>query len=292
MFSIAVLGSSGMIGHEVVNQLRSESGFKVFKYQRTEDKKNKSNITFDILKQNSNSISTEFSGYDFVINCTGIIKHLINPGDHSSIEKIKEVNSYFPKLLSTALQDAKTKILEIGTDCVFSGATGNYLETSKRDATDLYGESKILGEFDAANVMRLRTSVIGLETDRSKELLSWFLSKRNEIIDGFTNHHWNGITSYHLGLLIKTIISRDLFIPGTQHFYPRDKVSKFALLEYFKEVWSRDDLSVRATEAPYKVDRTLSSVSQSNVVNLWNQTGYLEVPTIKQLVSEYYLEPK
>jgi dTDP-4-dehydrorhamnose reductase len=292
MFSIAVLGSSGMIGHEVVNQLQSESGFKVFKYQRTEDKRDKLNITFDILKQNSYSISTQFSGYDFVINCTGIIKHLINPGDQSSIEKIKEVNSYFPKLLSTALQDAETKIIEIGTDCVFSGATGNYLETSKKDATDLYGESKILGEIDAANVMRVRTSVIGLETDRSKELLSWFLSKKNEIVDGFTNHYWNGITSYHLGLLIKAIISKDLFVPGTQHLYPADKVSKFALLEYFKEAWSRDDLSIRATEASYKVDRTLSSVNPSNVVNLWNQSGYLEVPTIKQLVSEYCLQPK
>ena len=292
MYSIAVLGSSGMIGHEVVNQLLPEFRFNVFKYQRTEDKKDKSKIIFDILKESSKSISTEFSRYDFVINCTGIIKHIINPSDQSSIQQIKEVNSYFPKLLSTALQDTGTKIIEIGTDCVFSGATGSYLETSKRDATDLYGVSKLLGEFDATNVMRVRTSVIGLETDRSKELLSWFLSKRNETIEGFTNHYWNGITSYHLGLLIKTIILKDLFVAGTQHFYPADKVSKFALLENFKEVWSRDDLLVKATEAPYKIDRTLSSVSQSNVVNLWNESGYIEVPTIKQLVAEYSLEQK
>jgi dTDP-4-dehydrorhamnose reductase len=221
-----------------------------------------------------------------------VIKHLINLADESSIEKIKRVNTYFPELLSTALQNSGTRIIEIGTDCVFSGTTGNYSEKSKKDATDLYGESKRLGEIEATNVMRVRTSVIGLEKDRSKELLSWFLSKRNESVDGYTNHYWNGITSYHLGLLIKTIIIKNIFEPGTQHFFPVDKITKFDLLENFKELWSRDDLSIKPVDTPFKVDRTLSSINQSNVKNLWNQSGYLEIPTIKQLVAEYYLEQK
>jgi hypothetical protein len=71
-----------------------------------------------------------------------------------------------------------------------------------------------------------------------------------------------------------------------------DKITKFDLLENFKELWSRDDLSIRPADAPFKVDRTLSSINQSNVKNLWNQSGYLEIPTIKQLVAEYYLEQK
>ena len=288
MYSIAVLGSSGMIGHEVANRLKSDSRFQVFKYQRSENKKDNSVNKFNIFNQSLETISTEFSKYDFVINCTGVIRHLINPADYKDIEKIIEVNSKFPKLLSESLQNSGTKIIEIGTDCVFSGTKGNYSEVSKKDATDLYGESKKDGEFDSRNVMRLRTSVIGLEVDRSKEILSWFISKRSEVVDGFTNHHWNGITSYHLSLVIKTIILNDLFVPGTQHFFPADKVTKFTLLEIFKDVWSRDDLSVRPVEATTKVDRTLSSINQSPVVNLWNQSGYLEIPTIKQLVEEYY----
>lgn len=292
MYSIAVLGSSGMIGHEVANQLQNDSRFQVFKYQRTENKKDNSIIKFDIFDQNLETISTEFTQYDFVINCTGVIKHLINPTDYKDIEKIKQVNSIFPKLLSDSLQNSGTKIIEIGTDCVFSGTTGNYSEISKKDAIDLYGESKKAGEFDSRNVMRLRTSVIGLEIDRSKELLSWFISKRSEEVDGYTNHFWNGITSYHLSLVLKTIILNDLFVPETQHFFPADKVTKSTLLEIFKDVWSRDDLSVRPVEAITKVDRTLSSINLSRVVNLWNQSGYLEVPTIKQLVEEYYLTQK
>lgn len=292
MYSIAVLGSSGMIGHEVANQLQNDSRFQVFKYQRTEIKKDNTIIKFDIFDQNLETISTEFSEYDYVINCTGVIRHLIKPADYKDIENIKEVNSNFPKLLSNSLQNSGAKIIEIGTDCVFSGTTGNYSEVSKKDAADLYGESKKDGEVDSRNVMRLRTSVIGLEVDRSKELLSWFISKKNEVVDGFTNHYWNGITSYHLSLVIKTIILNDLFVPETQHFFPADKVTKFTLLEIFKDVWSRDDLSVRPVEATTKVDRTLSSINLSRVVNLWNQSGYLEIPTIRQLVEEYCLAQK
>ena len=292
MYSIAVLGSSGMIGHEVANRLQAESSFRVFNYQRTENVEDDSIIKFDVFNQNLKTISSEFSEYDFVINCTGVIKHLINPHDSTAIEKIKEVNSYFPKLLSDALLNSGTKIIEIGTDCVYSGSTGNYSETSNKDATDLYGESKKLGEVNAANVLRIRTSVVGLEIDRSKELLSWFLSKRNESVDGFTNHYWNGITSYHLSLIIKTIILNDKFSSGTQHFFPADKVSKYELLEMFREAWSRDDLTVRPVEAPIRVDRTLTSIDHMNVANLWHKNGYLKIPTIKQLVEEYYLAQK
>jgi dTDP-4-dehydrorhamnose reductase len=289
MYSIAVLGSSGMIGHEIANRLQAESSFSVYRYQRSESVKDNSIIKFDVFNQNIKTISSEFSEYDFVINCTGVIKHLINPHDYSAIEKVKEVNSYFPKLLSDALKDSGTKIIEIGTDCVYSGSTGSYSEASDKNATDLYGESKKLGEVDAANVLRIRTSVVGLEIDRSKELLSWFLSKRNEEVDGFTNHYWNGITSYHLSLIIKTIILNNSFVSGTQHFFPADKVTKYALLEIFREAWSRDDLTVRPVEAPIRVDRTLTSNDHMSVANLWHKSGYLKIPTIKQLVEEYYL---
>ena len=292
MYSIAVLGSSGMIGHEVANQLVSTPRLKVSRYQRKIDIKDKSIYKFDVINQNMKSIESEFSKFDYVINCTGVIKHLIEPLSKINIEHINEVNSNFPKRLAKALQNRKTRIIEIGTDCVFSGLTGSYSEKSKKDATDLYGESKKSGEFDTNNVMRIRTSVIGLEQDRAKELLSWFLSKKSEMVDGYTNHYWNGITSYHLGLVIKTIILNDLFVPETQHFFPADKVTKFTLLEIFKDVWSRDDLSVRPLEATIKVDRTLSSNNLSRVVNLWNQSGYLEIPTIRQLVEEYYLAQK
>ena len=41
------------------------------------------------------------------------------------------------------------RYIQIGTDCVFSGKDGGYVEDSFMDAEDLYGKSKIVGEIEA-----------------------------------------------------------------------------------------------------------------------------------------------
>jgi dTDP-4-dehydrorhamnose reductase len=289
MFSVAVLGSSGMIGHEVSNHISQRPEFTVFNYQRNLDNKKNNVIQFDILKQNKRLIADEFKKFDYIINCTGVIKHLIDPMNDATIENIRKVNTEFPRILSTALENSNSRVIEIGTDCVFKGDIGNYTENSKKDATDLYGISKKMGEFESENVMRIRTSVIGLEVDRSVELLSWFLAKENQEVGGFTNHLWNGITSFHLGKIIRAIITDDLFASGTQHFYPSDKVSKYTLLEIVKDVWDRQDINLKPLEAENKIDRTLDSLDKNRIKNLWRAGGYIEIPSVRKLVEEYYL---
>ncbi len=277
-----------MIGHEISNQLSMDSNFKIFNYQRKADNTKNNIIQFDILTQNRNSLVSEFKEFDYVINCAGIIKHLIDQDDKAAIKNVEKINTNFPKILSCALENANTKIIEIGTDCVFKGDIGNYSENSIRDATDIYGNSKKFGEYESGNVMRIRTSVIGHELNRSIELLSWFLSKKNEEVEGYTNHFWNGITSFHLGKIIRGLIVNDLFKSGIQHFFPADKVSKFSLLQIIQEVWDRKDLKLKAVETSYKIDRTLNSVNKDMVNDLWQAGGYVEIPRIKQLVEEYY----
>jgi len=277
-----------MIGHEISNQLSKDLNFKVFNYQRKLHNSKSNIFQFDILGQNRNSLANEFKEFDYVVNCAGIIKHLIDPDNEEGIRKVEEINTNFPKILSTALENTNTKIIEIGTDCVFKGDIGNYSENSIRDATDIYGKSKKLGEFESGNVMRIRTSVIGLEVNRSIELLSWFLAKKNEEVEGYTNHIWNGITSYHLGIIIKGLIANDLFKSGVQHFFPADKVSKYSLLQMIQEVWVRKDLELKPVETSHKIDRTLNSVNKDMVKDLWRAGGYTEIPRIKQLGEEYY----
>ncbi len=277
-----------MIGHEISNQLSKESNFKVYNYQRNLDNSKSNIFKFDILGQNRNSLASEFKDFDYIVNCAGIIKHLIDQNDKVAFKNVGIVNSNFPKILSSALENTKTKIIEIGTDCVFKGDLGNYSENSVRDATDIYGKSKKLGEYESRNVMRIRTSVIGLEVNRSIELLSWILSKKNEEVEGYTNHFWNGITSYHLGKIIRGLIANDLFKSGVQHFFPADKVSKFSLLQIIQEVWDRKDLKIKPIQTSHKIDRTLNSVNKDMVKDLWRAGGYTEIPRIKQLVEEYY----
>lgn len=292
MYLVAILGSSGMIGHEISNQLSKDSNFKVFNYQRKIRNSRSNIVQFDILGQDPNSLANEFKEFDYIVNCAGVIKHLIDQDNKEAIKNVEKINTNFPKILSTALENTNTKIIEIGTDCVFKGDQGNYSENSIKDATDVYGNSKKLGEYESGNVMRIRTSVIGLEENRSIELLSWFLAKTNEEVEGYTNHFWNGITSYHLGQIIRGLIANDLFKSGIQHFFPADKVSKFSLLQMIQEVWDRKDLKLKPVETSYKIDRTINSVNKDMVNDLWQAGGYVEIPRIKQLVEEYYSTTK
>ena len=76
----------------------------------------------------------------------------------------------------------KFKYIQIGTDCVFSGNTGNYVESSFQDAEDVYGKSKIGGEVVHNYKKVVRASIVGPEVGEGKSLLYWFLSQeKNEI---------------------------------------------------------------------------------------------------------------
>ena len=93
---------------------------------------------------------------NWIINCIGIIKPYINEKDSSSIRNAIKINSEFPILLSNAAEKIGAKVIQIATDCVYSGANGSYIESDLHDATDTYGKTKSLGEVPALNVMHLR----------------------------------------------------------------------------------------------------------------------------------------
>jgi len=67
------------------------------------------------------------------------------------------INSLLPHRLSKLCQATNSRLVQISTDCVFSGSKGNYTEN------DLYGRSKFLGEVNYSNTITLCTSIIGHE---------------------------------------------------------------------------------------------------------------------------------
>lgn len=73
------------------------------------------------------------------------------------------INSLLPHRLSKLCQATNSRLVQISTDCVFSGSKGNYTENDFSDANDLYGRSKFLGEVNYSNTITLCTSIIGHE---------------------------------------------------------------------------------------------------------------------------------
>jgi dTDP-4-dehydrorhamnose reductase len=224
---------------------------------------------------------------DYVINCIGIIKPYINDSDTKQTETAFEINGVFPNRLQAWATERGAKVIQIATDCVFSGSKGNYLETDEHDALDVYGKSKSKGEAKGDSMMHLRVSIIGPEVDRNSSLLEWVRNQpKNAEIPGYTDHFWNGITSMHFAKIARGIIENDLFEAGVFHVLPQDSATKCELVTLIAKYLGRSDIKVIPTETGANINRTLDTNFPAKNKGFWQGAGYDSPPTIEQLVSE------
>ena len=288
MKKILILGSEGMLGNTVVKFL-SKRNFKVSESNRSGKPIVSGNeiFRFDILKDNSKDFIDSLPFFDYVINCTGLIKHKINENMSSSILSAFRVNSIFPFELALHFQK-RSRIIQIGTDCVYDGKIGLYSELSEKTETDIYGVSKREGEVQNDNFMIIRCSVIGLELASKLELLSWFLnSPKGHTVKGFTNHLWNGVTTLDFAKVIGGVIQEDNFSAGTHHLVPRDDKSKFELLNLVAQFFDREDIQIIPEEASTAINRTLTTINSKVNGDFWEAAGYSRPPSIADMISSY-----
>ena len=287
---VMVFGVSGMLGsatlktftqagHDVVATGRQSSwqgplyGAKYAKFDARQD---------DVC-----SLLDTLDEDDVAINAIGVIKPHIDESSPVSIRNAVEVNAVFPARLEAAAADRGVRVIQIATDCVYSGARGAYLESDPHDALDVYGKSKSLGETPGSSIMHLRASIVGPEQDRTTSLLEWVRNQPPEAsISGFTNHMWNGVTTRAFARVCLGIAESDQFSPGTHHLLPAGTVTKMELVSLLAVAFDRPDISVAPTQAPTAVDRTLSTHDIAANERRWQLAGYPQVPTVADLVWE------
>ncbi len=247
-----------------------------------------SNHKFDALDFTHSDDFEVFKGFDYVINLSGVIRHKLSQESSAEIDNAIKVNSIFPRALDNFARRTNAKVIQIGTDCVFSGHKGNYLESDSFDPTDLYGYTKVMGEAALTNTLTLRVSVVGIERDSNTELLNWVLSHPpKSTIQGYVNHIWSGVTPLHLARLLTGVIDQDLYFKGVQHVVPENKVSKYQLVKLISEAFKRDELEIEEKITPISVDRSLASENQSRNTRLWDASGYAVPPKIEDMIGEY-----
>jgi dTDP-4-dehydrorhamnose reductase len=284
---VLILGSDGMLGHVVTKFLIKQDLDLWFTGRSVNfDPGNKSKfIKFD-AKSSIESTFSNLGYFDYVINCIGIIKPNIDEKVSSSVLNAIEINSRFPHLLSNFFNDSK--ILQIATDCVYSGLTGNYLENSIHDPQDVYGKTKSLGEVSSTNFMNIRTSIIGREIRHHKSLWDWVIrQEKDSPVNGFTNHLWNGVTTLAFAKLVTGIMLENLFQATTQHVIPKNLITKDVLLQTILVNEGRSDVKVNPIESSVQINRTLSTQDPNMNEKLWLSAGYQNVPTIEQLIEEF-----
>lgn len=237
-----------MAGHVISQYLNS-----LHKYQITNlnlDNPSPNDILIDIYntKQLKETILREKPA--IIINC---LRLLIEESE-ANPDKAIYFNSYIPHYLSKVASEINAKVIQLSTDCVFSGKKGAYNEDDFKDGENYYARTKALGELVNERDLTLRTSFIGPNiNNKNEELFHWFLMQKGEI-NGYSNAYWTGVTTLELAKSIEKAI--ELNLTGLHHVVPSEKISKFDLLNLIKEIWQKDDVSIKECNT-VSIDKSL-----------------------------------
>ena len=291
MSTVSILGSTGMLGHSVVQGFAGFAGTLTGSSKLVETNSLLHQSFFlDATAHELPEALHKLGPTDYVINCIGVIKPYIVEDSAESRERALLINSVFPYALDALASDLGFKIIQIATDCVFSGAKGQYLETDLHDAIDTYGKTKSLGEVPSESMMNLRVSIIGPEAGRSTSLFEWVRNQpENSEINGYSDHYWNGVTSKGFARICRGLIENDGFVAGTYHLLPSDSMTKFDLVTEIANKSGRKDIKIMEVPSGQKVDRTLATINESLNAQLWVNAGYPAIPSISELVAEIEL---
>jgi dTDP-4-dehydrorhamnose reductase len=220
---IIVFGSTGMLGTYCVKFFK-QKGYTVLPVDRE---------MLDLTSSHENILNfliSNVSSVDVIINAAGVIKQR-----NTDIGDMYKVNTIFPHILSKFKMENGCNIIHITTDCVFSGKDGYYNESSLPDCEDDYGKSKLLGE--APNLSIIRTSIIGEEINNKLSLLEWCKSKREQTVDGYVDHYWNGVTCLELCKRINYLLEYEAFWEGVSILHSPEIVSKYNLINMISNVF-------------------------------------------------------
>jgi dTDP-4-dehydrorhamnose reductase len=268
-----------MIGRAVCDRL-SDSGFEVITIGRQ-----RARVKFEVGSDNLSDLKV--GEVDFFVNCLGLITQLIDEKNTSHRLEAASINTLFPHELEVYAKSMNTKVIHVTTDCVFSGNSGSYVESSTHDASDIYGLTKSLGEVKSQTVMNIRASSIGREEREFKSLLEWVVRQPvgSEIV-GYTDRYWNGVTTLAFARVIAGVISKELFRPGTQHLVPLNVVSKAELLSLISEAFGRRDIKIKNQPSGLQKDLTLATDNPEFNLSLWLAAGYSAIPTIQEMIED------
>jgi dTDP-4-dehydrorhamnose reductase len=244
MQKILIVGVSGMLGHATYRLFAASAGFHVAGTTRSLKgldslpRNDTARITDRVDITDSDRLVRLFTDDrpDVVINCVGVIKQLAAAKD--PLISIA-TNALFPHRLAQLCAAVGARLVQISTDCVFTGNRGRYRESDRPDAEDLYGRSKLLGEVDYPNAVTLRTSIIGHEIGKALSLVDWFLSEPGPTVRGYRKAIYTGLPTVELARVIRDYVIPRPELRGLWHL-SSDPISKYDLLKLVAKTYGKN----------------------------------------------------
>ena len=204
-----------------------------------------------------------------VINCAGLVKQR-----QCSASEMMQVNAVGPHLLAEACDAANARLIQVSTDCVFSGY-GPHVEADSVDPEDAYARSKFAGEVTRHPHLTVRTSFVGF----GPHGLIARLQHPNVIEHASDYMLWNGHTVGTIANVLITLAEHDEVV-GLLHI-PGDEQTRWQLCNRLKSRYNLPATVER--DDKYFADRRLWS-------HQWKVLRLLDLPSFATQLEQ--MEPK
>jgi dTDP-4-dehydrorhamnose reductase len=163
-----------------------------------------------------------------LINCAGITNK------HPDSSVMWEINAELPHKIAKICTRLDIRMIQVSTDCVFSGDRGFYTEVDLPDPNTSYGKSKLKGEVTYGRHITIRTSFVGWPDPKGRGLLSWLYHNGSAAIEGYLDHMWNGLTTIAVSDYLNDLITSKR--TGLVHL-GGEAISKYHLLCGVNEIF-------------------------------------------------------
>lgn len=245
---VFIIGCKGVVGHVVATYFK-EAGHEVI---YGIDSNIENSIPFGVDEyHDANHLRSviEENRPDAIINCTAIV----NQAAEDDKAGAAYLNAYLPHLLESLTIGTNTIVVHRSTDCIFSGAKGQYTLEDIPDGKSFYARTKAVGELNNDKDITIRVSLIGPAQDEDDgSLLNWFLRQQGEV-KGFANAIWTGLTTLEYAKAIESLLQQKAH--GVFQAAPKDAVSKYELLKLFEKYFPGDRSIIKVDNN--RVDKSL-----------------------------------
>ena len=232
-----ILGCNGMAGHKISLYLQ-ERGHDVTGFALE-----KSNLLNQSIVGNATDLDSlqhliKEGKYEYIVNCIGILNQFAEKNKPLAVL----LNSHLPHFLADVGNSVGTHIIQMSTDCVFSGKRGQYTEDDIPDGVTFYDRTKALGELNDDFNLTLRNSIVGPDINKNGiGLLNWFMQQRSHV-NGFTGAIWTGQTTLQLAKTIEKAAAEGA--TGLYNAVPDHAITKYDLLKLFNRYLRNDSLDI------------------------------------------------
>lgn len=244
---VLVIGCNGMIGHVLALYFK-ENGHEVYGYA-PEGNTFVPQTIGSYYSGNQLEITIRDFKPDAILNCTAVV----NQAAEEDKAEAAYLNTYFPHLLERLTKGTDIVVVHRSTDCIFSGAKGQYALNDTPDATSFYARTKAVGEINNDKDITIRVSLIGpalKQVDGS--LLNWYLNQKGNV-NGFINAIWTGLTTLEYAKTIESLLLQKAH--GVFQAAPKSPISKCQLITLFEKYFPGERTIVPVNNK--RVDKSL-----------------------------------